>query len=186
VSTAKIGIRQVIPAIQQSRNGIVAALLRFPNDVIALFDCGFYTDYVEWLQTQGTEGRMDLPRPVKPLLNPGEIILRRGEKADALATPTKITTPAANHYQLMVEHFADAALNGAPLAYPPERVIRESRESSLTKTNRGWESPPPRYCPTACYSFTSRNSPSTVSAPPGPCSSPPGSPAGGGVPAPAC
>lgn len=104
-------------------NGVddtLTGLLRFPNDIVGVFDCSFRTDYTEWLQIQGTEGRLDLPRPVKPLLNPGEIILRRGEKSDRLATLTTITTPAANHYQLMVEHFADAVLHNTPLAYTPE------------------------------------------------------------------
>ena len=97
-----------------------AAVMRFPGDVIAVFDCSFRTDYREWLQVQGTEGRLDVSRPIKPMNQPAEIILRRGEKADATFESTTYTAPAANHYQLMVEHFADAVLNGAPLRYPPE------------------------------------------------------------------
>ena len=97
-----------------------AAVMRFPGDVIAVFDCSFRTDYREWLQVQGTEGRLDVSRPIKPMNQPAEIILSRGEKADATFESTTYTAPAANHYQLMVEHFADAVLNGAPLRYPPE------------------------------------------------------------------
>ncbi|MBI5301431.1 MAG: Gfo/Idh/MocA family oxidoreductase [Chloroflexi bacterium] len=115
-----------------------SALLQFPDNVVGVFDCSFRTDYVEWVQVQGTEGRLDVSRPVKPLLNPGEIILRQGEKSDHLATVNTITTPAANHYQLMCEHFADAVLTGAPLAYPPEldrgnmRVIDALYEAART------------------------------------------------------
>ncbi len=98
----------------------LTALLHFPNDILGVFDCSFRTDYTEWLQIQGTAGRLDIPRPVKPLMYPAEIILRRGEKSDRFATLTTFTTPAANHYQLMCEHFADAVLNGTPLIYPPE------------------------------------------------------------------
>jgi predicted dehydrogenase len=100
-------------------DGSLAAILRFPADVVAVFDCNFHSDYREWLQVQGTEGRLDVPRPIKPMDRPAEIILSRGEKADAVFEPTTHTTPAANHYQLMVEHFADAVLNGTPLRYPP-------------------------------------------------------------------
>ena len=96
-----------------------AGILYFPNDVLGIFDCSFRTDYTEWLQIQGTAGRLDIPRPIKPVA-PTEIILRTGEKSDAFATSTIISVPAANHYQLMVEHFADAVLNGTPLQYPPE------------------------------------------------------------------
>ncbi|MEW5717681.1 MAG: Gfo/Idh/MocA family oxidoreductase, partial [Chloroflexota bacterium] len=114
----------------------LAAILRFPNDVVALFDCSFRTDYREWLQMQGTHGRLDVARPVKPVLKPGEIIVATGETGDAFATPTKHTAPAANHYQLMVEHFADCVLNGKPLRFSPEdgranmRVIDALYESA--------------------------------------------------------
>jgi len=116
----------------------LAGILRFPGEVIATFDCSFQTDYTEWLQVQGTEGRLDVVRPIKPMLNPAEIILRRGEKADAPATVTKITAPAANHYQRMVEHFDDVVLTGARLQFPPEldrgnmRVIDALFESTRT------------------------------------------------------
>jgi xylose dehydrogenase (NAD/NADP) len=116
----------------------LAAILRFPADVVAVFDCSFHSDYREWLQVQGTEGRLDVPRPIKPMDRPAEIILSRGEKADAVFEPTTHTAPAANHYQLMVEHFADAVLNGTPLRYPPAegranmRVIDALSESART------------------------------------------------------
>jgi xylose dehydrogenase (NAD/NADP) len=97
----------------------LAAILRFPDDVIALFDCGLRGDYREWLQVQGTDGRLDVLRPVKPTLNP-EVIVSTGETGDALAMPAKFSAPATNHYQLMVEHFADCVLNGKPLRFPPE------------------------------------------------------------------
>jgi predicted dehydrogenase len=114
----------------------LAAILRFPNDVVALFDCSFRTDYRESLQAQGTAGRLDVVRPIKPRTNPAEIIVSAGETGDAFATPTKHSAPAVNHYQLMVEHFADCVLNGAPLRFPPEdgranmRVIDALYESA--------------------------------------------------------
>lgn len=114
----------------------LAAVMLFPNEVFAIFDSSFRTDYREWLQIQGTDGRIDIPRPIKPMNNPAEIIVSRGEKADAMFEPTTHTVPATNHYTLMAEHFADAILNGTPLRYPPEldrnnmRVIDALYESA--------------------------------------------------------
>lgn len=93
-----------------------AGTLHFPNDVVAVFTSSFRTDYREWLEVAGTEGRLELPRPIKPGTGAGggEIILHRGDKSETFTTPT------ANHYQLMVEHFADAVRHGKELRYPPE------------------------------------------------------------------
>lgn len=95
-------------------------MLRFPKDILALFDCSFQTDYREWLQVQGTEGRLKVVRPIKPMNLPATIIISRGEKSDALPTVTTETVSAANHYTLMAEHFADAVMNGTSLRYSPE------------------------------------------------------------------
>jgi len=114
----------------------LAAILHFPNDVVAVFDCSLRTDYREWVQVQGDAGRLELARPVKPRTSPAEIIVSTGETGDALATPTKHSALAANHYQLMAEHFAECVLNGAPLRFPPEegranmRVIDALYESA--------------------------------------------------------
>ena len=116
----------------------LAAILRFSNDIVALFDCSFRTAYRESLQLQGTAGRLDVVRPVKPRTSPAEIVVYKGETGDAFATPLEHTAPAANHYQLMVEHFADCALNGKPVQFPPEegranmRVIDALYESART------------------------------------------------------
>lgn len=98
----------------------LAAILKFPNNVVAVFDCSFQSDYREWMQVQGTHGRIDVPRPIKPMTQPAEILITLGEKADALVMPLVEKIPGVNHYQVMVEHFADAVLYGMPQLYPPE------------------------------------------------------------------
>ena len=116
----------------------LVGILRFPNDIVAHFDCSFRTDYRESLQVQGTKHRVDLPRPVKPGTRSAEIFIRFDETSETNPNSTLITAPAANHYRLMVEHFADAALNGKELRYPPEdaranmRVIDALYESART------------------------------------------------------
>ena len=109
----------------------LAGILRFPNDVLGVFDTSFHTAYRERLEVQGSEGRLELPRPIKPGTQPGKVVLYRNDD-----TTETFATPAANHYRLMVEHFADAVLNVKPLRYPPEegranmRVIDALYESA--------------------------------------------------------
>jgi predicted dehydrogenase len=81
------------------------------------------------------DGSAVLLRPVKPgAPKSGEMYLHRGDQRETL------TTPKANQYQLMVEHFAEAVLNGTPLRYPPEldrgnmRAIDALYESARTHT----------------------------------------------------
>ncbi|HEX9074760.1 MAG TPA: Gfo/Idh/MocA family oxidoreductase [Anaerolineae bacterium] len=113
-------------------------ILRFPDDVTAHFDCSFRTDYREWLEVQGTARRMDLPRPIKPGTRSAEIFLRYDENDHTSPESSLIMAPAANHYRLMVQQFAQAALEGKDLPYPPEdgranmRVIDALFESART------------------------------------------------------
>ncbi|HEX7586819.1 MAG TPA: Gfo/Idh/MocA family oxidoreductase [Anaerolineae bacterium] len=114
----------------------MAAILRFPHDVIAHFDSSFRTDYREWLAIQGSEGRMELERPFRSHAAGGEgkITLYRKDN-----THEVFTTRPVNQYTLMAEHFADAVLSGKPLQYPPEldrgnmRVIDALYESARTQ-----------------------------------------------------
>lgn len=95
----------------------LSGILRFPNGVAAHFDSSFRSAYREWLEIQGAEGRLELERPFRShaVGGVGQVILHRKDN-----TRQEFTTPAVNQYQLMVEHFADAALNGKALLYPPE------------------------------------------------------------------
>ncbi len=114
----------------------LAAILRFPNDIIAHLDCAFDTDYREALEIQGTQGCLRVLRPIKPDSRPGEIWLDQGETGVVPPTRTTVTSLPGNHYRLMAEHFADAVLNGTPLLYPPEdglanmRVVDAVREAA--------------------------------------------------------
>jgi predicted dehydrogenase len=113
----------------------LAGVLRFPTDVVAHFDSSFRTDYREWLEIQGAEGRLELEHPFRPhaVGGEGKITFQRND-----GTHETFTTHAASPYQLMAEHFADAVLNGKPLRYLPEldrgnmRVIDALYESART------------------------------------------------------
>ncbi len=112
---------------------VLDGLLRFPNEVIAVFDCSFRTAYREGLSIAGSEGRIEVPRFVKPGTAQVELFLHHAD--DTVET---ITAPAANHYQVMVEDFANAVLNSRPLRHPIEesranlRVIDALYESART------------------------------------------------------
>ena len=114
----------------------LAAILRFPDNVIAHFDSSFRTDYREWVLIQGSEGRLELERPFRSHAAGGEGKITLHRKDD---TEEVFTTGPVNQYQLMAEHFADAVLNGKPLQYPPEldrgnmRVIDALYESARTQ-----------------------------------------------------
>src|SRR5512142_1085228 len=120
--------------VDETLNGI----LQFPDDVTAHFDCSFRTDYREWLEIQGSARRMDLPRPIKPGTRSAEIYLRYDESDQTNPQSSLYMAPAANHYRLMVQQFAQAALEGTHLPYPPEdgranmRVIDALYESART------------------------------------------------------
>jgi predicted dehydrogenase len=103
---------------------IFTGILRFPGDVFAHFDSGFRQAYREMLEIAGSQGRIELERPIKPGMagGIGKITLTRAD--DSTET---LTTRSANHYQLMCEHFADAATNGTPLRYPPEEGRAQMR-----------------------------------------------------------
>jgi D-xylose 1-dehydrogenase (NADP+, D-xylono-1,5-lactone-forming) len=112
----------------------LAGILLFPDNVIAHFDSSFRTDYREWVAVEGSEGRLELERPFRSHAAGGEgrITLHRKD-----STHEEFITHG-NQYQLMAEHFADAALNGKPLRYPPEldrgnmQVIDALYESART------------------------------------------------------
>jgi len=111
----------------------LTGILRFPNNVIGHFDASFRTGFRSWVELQGTEGRLELERPFlsHQVGGIGKIVVHRADD-----TREEFATRAANHYQLMAEHFADAVLKGQPLRYPPEldrgnmRVIDALYESA--------------------------------------------------------
>lgn len=105
----------------------LTGILRFPNETIAHFDCSFRTDYREWLEVQGTTHRLHLPRPIKPGTRTGEIYFSYDETSETNPTSIIIPAPAANHYRLMVEDFAEAALLGKRLRFPGEDALANMR-----------------------------------------------------------
>jgi predicted dehydrogenase len=77
--------------------------MQFSRSELALFDCGLRSTFDQTLEIVGEEATLELPAAFLPGESP--TIVRRGERTQTIVCET------ANHYQLMVEHFAECVLN---------------------------------------------------------------------------
>lgn len=96
-----------------------AGAMRFPKSELGLFDCGFRSVYHQIVEVVGERVTLELPAPFLPGDSP--VILRRGEGTET------IVCQAANHYRLMVEHFADCVLNDREPRYRPTDSLSNMR-----------------------------------------------------------
>lgn len=103
-----------------------AGTLEYPNGTLALIDCSFQvgTTMQQHLEVSGTEGLLRVPRPFSK--GPDDAVITV-DKSDNTSPPDEIRVQGANHYHLMVEHFADAVLNEAEPAYTLEESLANTR-----------------------------------------------------------
>ena len=94
--------------------------LKFPSGVLGHFDCGFQTAYEHSYEIRGDAGRILVERGFVSAPNE-QMVIRYWNSNDEYE---EITIPAANHYTLMVEDFAEAILEGRPPRYPAEDGVR--------------------------------------------------------------
>ncbi len=105
----------------------LAGTLEYPNGVLGVIDCSFQvgTAMQQRLAISGTEGLISVSRPFSR--GPEEETSIVVDKADNVSEAEQIKVPGANHYQLMVEHFADAVLNDTELSYPLQESMANMR-----------------------------------------------------------
>jgi predicted dehydrogenase len=97
--------------------------LRFPQGILAHFDCGMRTLYRNQYTLSGPEGMIVAGTAfLPPRHGPATIQVHRGQ-----GTPEVIAIPAADQYQLMVEDFADAVQQGRKVAYDPLDSVKNMR-----------------------------------------------------------
>jgi hypothetical protein len=72
----------------------------------------------------GEHGAIDLPHDAFIPWEKDAVLIQRGHDDE---TGTRQVIPGADEYQLMVEHFAEAALGRSALAYPPRESIANMR-----------------------------------------------------------
>jgi len=100
----------------QSPSGVdemMTGTLRFPNDLLASFQCGLNTKRREAYELGGTEACLR----VADAFLPGDDDVIIEEQRDG-AEPITHPIAGVDEYRLMVEHFADCALTGANPRYP--------------------------------------------------------------------
>ncbi len=96
----------------------VAGILEFPSGVIGHFDCGLRAFGQHTYTLKGSEGMISLPQSfVIEKAVDGIVRHRQGDRV------TEHLIPAVDHYQLMVEDFCDALLNGRPPRFPPSDAV---------------------------------------------------------------
>jgi predicted dehydrogenase len=86
----------------------MSGVLQFPSGLMAHFDCGLRSFRVHMYEIRGSEGRIVVPEGF--VMNPEETTVHYWHHDDYEA----MKVPAANHYTLMVEDFADALINLRP------------------------------------------------------------------------
>ena len=91
----------------------MAGILRFADGAMAHFDCSLTQERCEFYEVAGTEGHFRVPAAFVPGTADASYEEHRGRNAR-----TDHPVGGADQYRLMVEHFAESALEGTPLLYP--------------------------------------------------------------------
>jgi predicted dehydrogenase len=100
----------------------LAGALHFPRGVVGHFDCGLRGYRRHFYEVRGSTGRLQLDAAFVPDLDkPTTIQLWKGDDYEA------IEIPAADHYQLMVEDFADALLLNRPPRFDAQDAVENMR-----------------------------------------------------------
>ncbi len=98
---------------------VFAGELRFPDDVIALFDCGTCLPSRDELEVVGTEGSLFLDDPWH--CRTPVIELRRGDEAE------RIELEPVDSYRLQLENLSDAIRGEAPQLIGREDAVEQAR-----------------------------------------------------------
>jgi predicted dehydrogenase len=102
----------------------IVGTLRFPGGCLAHIEASFSAALQQTFKVVGTEAVIELPHDAFiPWEAPARFRLRCGDETEGHLETVKGT----DEYRRMVEHFADAALGRAPLAYSPADSIRNMR-----------------------------------------------------------
>ena len=98
---------------------ILAGTLKFPSGVIGHFDCGLRADRQQSYRLKGTSGSIVVSSSFTPDKRKDTVV--QHWQGDQL---TEHVIAPVDHYQLMVEDFADALLTGRAPRFPPNDAVR--------------------------------------------------------------
>ena len=96
----------------------LAAVLEFPSGIIGHFDCGLRAYRQHSYALKGSEGMIVVPTSFVPDKSSDTIV--QHWHGDSFA---EHIIPATDHYQLMVEDFADALINRRPPRFAPSDAV---------------------------------------------------------------
>lgn len=91
----------------------LVGVMRFPDGLLAHFDCSLSMDRREMVDVGGTDASLAMDALFVPGTSPCSVIERRAGEV------TSHEIAGANQYVLMVEHFAECAMGRGTLRYPP-------------------------------------------------------------------
>ena len=97
----------------------MAGALRFASGAVALFDSALTLERREHYEIAGTLGSLTAEAAFLPGKGAATLVQRA-----AGGSETRHETPGVDQYQLMVEHFADAVLEGTPLLHAVDDAAR--------------------------------------------------------------
>jgi predicted dehydrogenase len=111
----------------------LTGIMRFPDDVVAHFDCALTMERSESCEVAGTHGYFRVPAAFLP----GTADCRFVEQGPSEAVEHVVD--GADEYQLMVEHFADCVLRDQPVRYPASEAAANMRaiEALLESARNG-------------------------------------------------
>ena len=98
--------------------------LRFASGALAVVEASFSAALQQTYSVIGDKAAIDLPHDAFIPWEKDAVFTQRGLEDD---TGEIITTPGADEYQRMVEHFADAVLGTTPLSFDPSDSVATMR-----------------------------------------------------------
>jgi predicted dehydrogenase len=107
--------------------------MRFPNDVLAQFDCALTLERREAYEIAGTEGSLSVPVAFLP--GTQDTVIHEHHGRGEMKTHS---IGGFDEYRLMVEHFADCVLNDRPFHYTATEAAANMRViEALYESARG-------------------------------------------------
>ncbi len=91
----------------------MVGMLRFEGGLVAQFDCALSLERRECFRVAGTDGHLEVTNAYLP--GTADVTI---EEYHGTSANKSHSIAGVDEYQLMVEHFADCALSGAPVRYP--------------------------------------------------------------------
>jgi D-xylose 1-dehydrogenase (NADP+, D-xylono-1,5-lactone-forming) len=100
----------------------MAGTLRFEEGLLTQFDCALTLERRESYVAAGTEGHLTVASAFLP--GTAETTI---EEIHGRAGATRHTVPGGDEYRLMIEHFAECALEGRAVRYPASEAAANLR-----------------------------------------------------------